>query len=334
MSYLFPDPAEQKIVLDYMAFQVQHPGQKVHWALLIQGLPGNGKSYLGYVLQRVLGDHNVKMVKSETLHENFTGWQKGTQFIVVEEVMARGRMELMNKLKPMITEPWASIREMYKPPYQQPNRFNFLFLTNHTDAVIIDRTDRRYCVLYSLAPPHPEGKKYYEALFNWTDVNAGSLLHYFQQRDLRQFNPKAHAPMTAGKKDLITESMPPLDQFIHERVEDMEWPFNVDLIRACDLVPVLPEFGLRNVTPQAVGKALRRLEYTDLGRKRCADGGDVKWRVWAVRNHDTYLKMNDSKLRQVFGQQPTLQPRQESGNPTDAEIISGRQNAVKASRPM
>jgi hypothetical protein len=333
IAYLFPDPAEQNIVLDYMAFQVQKPGQKVHWALLIQGVQGNGKSYLGHALKCVLGEHNVKSIHSDLLHETFTGWQKNTQFIYVEELMARGKLELMNKLKPMITEPWCLIREMYKPTYEQPNRFNFLFLTNHTDAVVIDNTDRRYCVLYSPAPPHPAGiEGYYKPLFDWTESHAGRLLYFLKQRDISKFRPMAHAPMTEGKRALIQESMPALDHFIREQVEALEWPFNVDLIRPCDLVTVLPEFGFR-VTPQAAGKALARLKYVDLGRKRIVQGTDPKLPVWAVRSAAMYETMNVSQLRQVFAQQPKLEPRNESGNPTDAEIISGRQNAVKAAKP-
>jgi len=303
-------------------------------ALLVQGAPGNGKSYLGYVLKCVLGEHNVRSIHSDILHEKFTGWQKNTQFIYVEELMARGRMELMNTLKPMITEPWCSIREMYKPPYEQPNRFNFLFLTNHEDAVVIDNTDRRYCVLYSPAPPHPDGiEGYYRPLFDWTKEHAPALLHYLQSRDLKHFVPQAHAPMTAAKKDLIIESMPPLDHFIHGQVVAKEWPLHVDLIRPGELATVLPDFGFR-VTPQAVGKALRRLGYTDLGRKRLVQGNDTKLPLWAVRDAETYLKMNDAKLRQMFVQQMPLQQRAEAGAPCDEELINDHRNLLKTTQPM
>jgi hypothetical protein len=64
----------------------------------------------------------------------------------VEEMMAKARQEIMNKLKPMITEPWCTIREMYRPAYEQPNRFNFLFFSNHNNALLLDNSDRRYCI--------------------------------------------------------------------------------------------------------------------------------------------------------------------------------------------
>lgn len=64
---------------------MQFAGEKVHWALLLEGDQGNGKSYFATVLRLVLGERNVKMVHNEQLHETFTDWQRNTQLVVVEE---------------------------------------------------------------------------------------------------------------------------------------------------------------------------------------------------------------------------------------------------------
>lgn len=341
IAYLFPDEKEQEIVLDYMAFQVQKPGQKVHWALLVQGEQGNGKSYIGYVMKCVLGNHNVRNVNSHSLHEDFTGWQKNTQFVIVEEMMAKGRLELMNKLKPMITEPWCSIREMYKPAYEQPNRFNFLFLTNHDDAISIDKTDRRYCVLRSLAPPHPKGiKGYYVPLFNWTKDSAPALLAFLQSRDLRDFVPQAHAPMTDAKQDLIAESMPPLDSWIRGQVEAEAWPFNVDLISPGELAGCLFEFNLR-ANPKEVGRALNRLGYKFLGARRLSSEPDRSGKpkpipVYAIRNIPTYEAMTPDQLRCVWSSQTGLEQPGSAAEPTHEEVVMShrRQSVVNQTRKL
>jgi hypothetical protein len=338
VQYLFPDPKESAIVLDYLAYQVQQPGRKVHWALLIQGVQGNGKSFLGQVMRHVLGSHNVRMMMSDTLHETFTGWLRNTQFIVVEELMARGRMELMNKLKPLITEPWVQIREMYKPPYEQANRFNFLFLTNHLDPIVIDDTDRRYCVLYSPAPPHPDGPDYYRPLFEWASRQEGAsaLLDWMMHRDLSRFQAQGHAPMTAAKRELIERSLPALDYWIKQTIESGEWPFSVDLVSSSDLAEVLPQFGLRG-TPKDVGAAFARLKCNDLSYRRvgpnCDNSGRAEQkRLWAVRNYDKYKDLTTEQLRQVWLRQTDLAPKEDAG--LDAAIIEGhRTNMVKATRP-
>jgi hypothetical protein len=296
VAYLFPDGDEGDILLDYLAFQVQHPGEKVHWAVLIEGDQGNGKSYFATVMRMVLGAHNVRILASERLHETFTEWQRNKQLIVVEEMMAKQRLELMNKLKPMITEDWCIIREMYRPAYEQPNRFNFLFFTNHRDALLIENTDRRYCILKTEAPPHPDRNAYYGPLFDWTRNNAGAIAHYLGHRPLGDFKPKAHAPMTAGKRALILQSMNPLKQFIHQRVEAREFPCHWDLLTTSVLIEALEKENLR-ANPKEIGNVFTDLGYLDLGQQKF---GKDRPSLWAVRNFETYSKMTGSQLRAVW----------------------------------
>lgn len=307
IEYLYPTGNEGKILLQYLAFQVQHPGEKVHWAVLLEGAQGNGKSYFRHAMQAVLGAHNVRMVSNEQLHEAFTGWQRNTQLVVVEEMMARQRLDLMNKLKPIITEDWCSIREMYKPEYKQPNRFNFLFFSNHKDSIIIDETDRRYCILKTDAGP--QEPSYYAGLFDWTRKNGPALLHYLKEEvDLSDFRHTAHAPMTAGKMALIAQSRLPLDQFIWEKVEAGEWPFDADLVKPSDMVEPLRAFN-HNVTSKEIGNALGRLGYLQLDDRFRPDPKrrDLKVPLWAVRHADTYGEMNTNQLRNLLAN-PDSQP--------------------------
>lgn len=321
VEYLYPDPEEAKILYQYLAFQVKHPGEKVHWALLLEGDQGNGKSYFGLVMRLVLGAWNVKMVNNDQLHETFTQWQRNTQLIVVEEMMARQRLELMNKLKPMITEEWCTIREMYRPPYEQPNRFNFLFFSNHKDSLILDSTDRRYCILKTKAPPHPEQNRYYAPLFAWTRANGPALLQYLHDEvDLSDFRPKAHAPMTEGKRALISQSMLPLDAFLFDHVEAMEYPCRWDLVTPSSLVKPLGEFNLRP-NPKEVANAFQRLGYLRLGDIRTVNAigkvSDSKINIWAIRNFDQYRNLDAPKIRQLY----MLQVTGQSTGDSDADAI-------------
>lgn len=300
VNYLYPDPKEANILLSYLAFQVQCPGEKVHWALLLEGDPGAGKSYFATVMSRVLGEHNVATISSEQLHESFTGWQRNTQFIVVEEMMAKQRLELMNKLKPMITESWCQIREMYRPTYKQANRFNFLFFTNHKDSLLIDKGDRRYCILATEAPPHPGGDDYYKGLFGWTRENAAALLYYFANLDLSQFKPKAHAPMTDGKRALIEESLSPLEHYLREQVTNCEWPCENDLIVPSTLTAPLKTLNI-STHPKAIGKAFERLGFLNLRQIREDSRSEgKKITLWAVRDFERYRGKPEKELRELY----------------------------------
>jgi hypothetical protein len=303
ISYLLPRPEESNILLDYLTFQVKYPGEKVHWAILLSGKQGTGNSYLAAVMQGVLGPHNVKILNNEQLHEPFTGWQKNTQFIVVEEIMAGDRKETMNKLKPMITEPWCSIREMYKPPYDQPNRFNFLFLTNQPDALLINKTDRRYCILACEAEPRDVA--YYAKLFAWTRENAPALLHYFQNHPLENFQAKAHAPSTDAKRAMIREGMKPLPRTILELIEAEQWPFDVDLVNPNLLAEDLLKMNHR-ANPTEIGMVLKDLDMLNLGRLRVDIKGKeqmVMTMLWAVRNFDDYKDLDNYQIRKIVSVQ-------------------------------
>jgi hypothetical protein len=313
VRYLYPGE-EGDIFLDYLAFQVQCPGEKVHWAVLLEGDQGNGKSYFATVMRLVLGPHNVKMVSNDQLHETFTQWQRNTQLVVVEEMMAKARLELMNKLKPIITEDWCTIREMYRPPYEQPNRFNFLFFSNHQDSLIIDNTDRRYCILKTDAKPHPESNAYYGPLFDWTRANAAVIAHCLKNRPLSNFKPKAHAPMTAGKRALIKQSMLPIEQYIYDQVEAGEYPCHWELLSPAVMVKPLNDVGIK-ANPKEVAKAFFKLGYKNLGDRRI---GKDKVNMWAVRNFETYSEASSDQLRRIWAAQVASRPMEPEAETADA----------------
>lgn len=295
LAYILPDEREQGIMLDFMAHNIQHEGEKIHWALLLQGEQGTGKSYFGYVMRKMLGASNVSNPNNENLHENYTAWQANCSLVVIEEMMARGRLELMNKLKPMITQDIASIREMHKPVYEQPNRFNMLMFTNHQDAIIIDNTDRRYCILFSPAKPM-EREAYYKELWDWTDSSLRELHHFFMARDLSKFNPKGHAPMTEGKKILIQESRMPLQEWVETSISLLNWPFQGDIVTTQHLVECLPPY-LRNVTPQLIGRTLKAAGATQLKQVNLCG---MRMRPWAIRRQEVWAGASPEAIRDEY----------------------------------
>jgi hypothetical protein len=282
-AYILPNPTECGHLLDFLAYQIQFPGEKVHWAILLQGTQGTGKSFFGYIMSLCLGAHNVSLPSNEDIHEPYTGWQKNCQLIIIEELMARGRLELMNKLKPKITQPTCNIREMYKPPYTVPNRFNFFMLTNHEDAIIIDDKDRRYCVLFS--PAVPRNESYYKELFTWAEANAGKLLHFFRSRDLSAFPAKGHAPHTEAKVALARMSATPIKSWIMDGIENEAWPFMTDVLTVTHLIGCVPNY-IRGATPTALGRALNECGARQLNQVRLETGERV--RPWCLRRHEIW----------------------------------------------
>jgi hypothetical protein len=289
-KYIIPDDNEREVFLDFMAFNLQKQGEKILWAVLLQGMQGTGKSYFAEIMTMILGEHNVSSPSNEELHEVYTQWAKNCSFVVVEELMARGRLDLMNKLKPMITQPRISIREMYTPNYEMPNRFNMLLLTNHKDAIILDEDDRRYFVVHSDAKIQKE--KYYDELWDWTrkPEGIGAIYHNLLQRDLSQFNPKSHAPMTKAKQEIIRGSLTDLQAWITEGVENEVWPFHTDLICPKHIVEAISSSDnlrhLGRVSTQLLGRTLEKMKFPAIGQVTLSDNSRVQLRC--IRKNDMW----------------------------------------------
>lgn len=312
-EYIIPDKAERAILLDWLAYNLQHPGDKIHWAMVLQGSgQGTGKSFFGWMMRQLLGSHNVSLPTNENLHEPYTHWQKACSLVVIEEIMAKGRLELMNKLKPIITQEVTTVREMFKPAYEQANVFNLLMFTNYEDALILDNQDRRYCVIFS--PAIPQAPTYYRELFETSATSLGALLHFFLHRDLSQFEPKGHAPMTSGKKTLIELSVPPIQFWMRECIANEAWPFQSDLVSASHLMECLPR-GL-NASQQAIGRALGACGARQVGQVKLSNNSSA--RLWAVRRIEVWESAEKPALAADFekwasGAQPGGRP--DSYNP-------------------
>ncbi|GGA62215.1 bifunctional DNA primase/polymerase [Sphingomonas psychrolutea] len=167
MAYLFPDEVEREQAIDYLALLVRKPAAKINFAMLVRGVQGTGKSALGTLIARMIGEGNVTRPTNSVVVEKYTDWQVGAQLAIIEELMALGRQEVANRLKPAITDDYLSIRPMYGKAYTVPNRLNFICFTNHDDALPIEKGDRRWQVMFS--PAVPAGEEYYTRLFAYLD---------------------------------------------------------------------------------------------------------------------------------------------------------------------
>ncbi|WP_100259708.1 DUF5906 domain-containing protein [Qipengyuania seohaensis] len=286
MAYLFPDEQEREHVLDYLSFLVAPEFVKVHFALLIQGKPGTGKSFLSKLMRAMIGENNVSTPLSSEVTEKYTGWQEGVQLAILEELMALGRKEVSNTLKPVITDDYLRIRLMHTNTYSQPNFLNLLCISNHKDALPIEIGDRRWLVVFSESEPQDEA--YYDRLFGLLkEKHVAAIKYYLQNREVK-LNPKGVAPRTKGKAEMQHLSLGEVEQVLDEMLEDRAEPFDFDLVRVADVIEALPyglrsHKGLRNRVPswlRDVAGAKEQKRY-----KKQDGSGRKSWQLWSIDNH-------------------------------------------------
>ena len=307
VSYLFPEKRDQDIFLNWFAYNIQFPGKKIKWALVILGGQGIGKSFFADVFRRLLGDFNVSCPTNEQISERFTDWQKGCQLVIIEELMARGRIDLLNKLKPIITELWTMIREMHTAAYRYPNRFNIIAFTNHGNALPIDNDDRRYGVLESKAVA--QDSDYYNRLWSWVKKpeSIAALLHYFKERDISHFEPNARAPKTQAKEAMIEASRTPLEQWIIGGIEDNYWPFNRNLVSIRHLTSedVCP-YRFRSYSEQKWAQAFKKAGAVKYGSVALSDKSRTT--IWILREQDFFLKESPQAIKEQYEGEEELSP--------------------------
>lgn len=205
---------EWEIIRNWMAYVVQFPKDRVNWALLLTGGQGIGKSFLGQVLTNQLGLANVSSPSNQAIHEKYTGWYAVKQLVVINELMATGRKELMNKLKQVLTEDVIPVRMMYRQEYSVKAYCSMLLFSNYDTPILLDQDDRRFCVLKSYKTKRD--KSYYKKLWDWMKYHTAELRHYFLNVDLSKFSSK-EPPATFAKAKLLDESNHGgIEDLIHE----------------------------------------------------------------------------------------------------------------------
>lgn len=240
LGYLLPDPQERALLTAWLAYTVQKPGDKILWGVLLQGNTGIGKSLIGYLMDKLLGRYNVSRPTNKQIHDKYTGWAANAQLVVIEELMARGRLDMVNELKDKITEPEITVSEKYVPSYRVPNRANYLATTNFKDAIIISEDDRRLGVFFS--PAAPASPEFYTRLTEWMDQRPGAALALLLEYDwkaVEAFRPKGRAPMTAAKREAIELTAHPVDAAIADLEADGAFPFGSAVFRLDDAAAAL-----------------------------------------------------------------------------------------------
>ena len=247
VAFIIEDKTEQRILIDFLAWVVQNPGHKINWALMLQGAQGVGKSYFGFVMAEVLG-HMVRQVEPSALSGRFTSWAHGALLLVVEEIRMVGenRYEIIDRLKPFITNPMIQIEEKGRDHRTVPNFSSYLLFTNYKDALPIGQGDRRYAPIFSRVQSEEQlfrekgGKEasedYFAKLFNETSRRADAIARFLLDWQISDsFNAKGRAPHTKARDQMmalaVSDSRTMLDDLldkhacdvINEKVIDLTW---------------------------------------------------------------------------------------------------------------
>ena len=290
-EHIIADAQARETFLDFLTYIVQNPGQRINWAILLQGAEGDGKSFFISMLAAVVGDSNVEMINGSALEEKYNPWAENGVLCFIEDVRLHGnnRFDAINKLKPILTNPMVSIRRMNTDVYKVVNTMNYILTANVKDAMPVGDEDSRIYPIFTrfqrasaLDAFKAANPYYYDRLFA-TIQFAGAIRQFFLMRKISPtFNPRARAPVSKYRAEMVSLNKSEEVLALEDTLEESSLPDYSELL--LDSSMVADQFmGTDALAPR--GKALNRLlsqyGFTLLGRYKMADG--EKHQYWTMK---------------------------------------------------
>ena len=313
LDNILPDPDDQAKLLDWVAHVVRYPGQRLMYALLLRGAESDGKTIIAELLRWLVGPSNWGLVTNDEINEKYSSWMENRRVVCIEEIKQHGQdaLDVINRLKPKITNAHIAIRAMRQDSRVIDNYANLYLTTNYADAIPITASDSRFLVLSTRFNSKQEVEDW-EAAFQaeygfafyptvWrtlcTERGAGELRQWLDARPWSRFyNPDRRAPDTIAKQIMVESSQSEADQALVELMaDDSELTINSDFVIWGHFVMRALAKGYAlgdSLKGRAVSSFMNRHGFIRSFRQR--DGED-RLNIW-VKNRDMLAKTDSSLL--------------------------------------
>lgn len=268
---VLPDERDQTILLSYMASCIQYKGYKIQWAPLLQGVVGNGKTLFTRCVAYAIGDRYTHMPPALEISEKFNAWLFNTLFIGVEDIyVPSNKMEMIETLKPMITNKRLARRAMNTDQAMHNICCNFMFNSNHKDGIKDATKDRRYCVFYSAQQEKCDLVRdgmtgsYFSNLYDWLDNDAGyaKVASFLTNYAIpAEFNPTLScqtAPTTSSTAEAAAIGMGSVEQEIIEAIDEGRTGFAGGWVSSFKLDALIDGLRKSGMVPRSKRRELMR----------------------------------------------------------------------------
>lgn len=200
----------------WLAYPLRNPGAKMETSIIMHGDEGSGKNFFfEKVVKAIYGEYGY-VIGNAQLEANFNDWASMKLFMVADEVVTRAELKQMKgKLKYLISGDSVIINPKGLPEHSERNQMNFVFLSNELVPLALDKTDRRYLVIWT--PPALAREFYVEVAQEIADGGIEAFYHYLMHElDMGDFNEHTKPIYNDAKDRLIEKSLAPAERFYRE----------------------------------------------------------------------------------------------------------------------
>ena len=181
------------------------------------------------------------MLATARLSSQFNAYAEGACVAALEEAKVAGhnRYEILNSLKPLVTNEIISVTRKGQDSIQVPNTQNYIGFTNEKGALPLGEDDRRYGVFRTKYQSREQmwadtGDEYWDRFHSAYRKHAGAVRGWLLDRDVSDFNRHFPPAMNESKRRMIEDARPQEDQIIADVIEDFEDYFtSEEVVREC-----------------------------------------------------------------------------------------------------
>lgn len=309
--HLLMQEEEAEILLQWLAYSAQNVGKKILWTPLIESAEGLGKSLIGNIMiYHVFGTNNAGTVASNVVTSPQTSWATKGVFKVLEEIKLEGhnRYEVLNILKPFITNKTVSRVEKFEASSEVVNFVNFIAFTNFKDAVPLNDADRRWWIVFSRQDSIETlenevamtREEYYKPLIYLADEECqyGKEFHkYLLEYDISSFNPNyppksIHKERLRATEDSKTNKLSEIKDIISQGSKGVtEEVLSSRLLK--DTINMSEDSELTSITDAELVTILRKLGYIKFPKRIKKDG--ISHHVWFKS-----ASLSDNQVKDLF----------------------------------
>lgn len=281
LKKLLPNGRDAEILLYYMAAVVQNPGIKFQWWPFIQGVPGNGKSFICEALQRCVGEKFTHAADASKLGGRFNSAFYGKLFVRIDEVkIDHQRGNVWESVKLLVTQERLEVEAKGVDSVTREMCFNGILLSNYKNGVRKTPEDRRICPLFCaqqtlsdlynqgmVDDPEGETSVYFDGLWSWAENGGWEVIRWLLLNTTipDELNPAKscrRAPTTTSTMDAIMEGWGVAEQEVLEAINSGSEGFKGGWVSSAALDRLLGRIGKDSSIPRrARGQLLTTLGY-------------------------------------------------------------------------
>lgn len=279
---------EFRYLLAWMAHIIQRPEEKSGVCLVLKSeARGTGKSTVSVMMERLLGQHSMRVQDGKHLLGAFNSHLANKLFVTIEEAFWSGSAKDAGKLRTLISESTVTIEAKGKDAIEVDSFHRFMMCTNNDWAVPQTQDERRFFIL-EVSEEKKQDLEYFSELFKIinSDEAMGQLLHFLKNYDIEPYNLHK-APKTAATEQQILESLPSEAIWLKAVLEDgslidgntaydLEYSQTIpktsffnSYINYCEKMSV---FGYDRCSPIKLGSYLKKVVYVSDGGKVSVNG--------------------------------------------------------------